>query len=28
MPAFDAERLPDVDLDAVIAYLGAMGGVR
>jgi hypothetical protein len=21
-------RLPDVDLDAVIAYLGAMGGVR
>ncbi len=27
MPAFDAEKLPDADLDAVIAYLGAMGAV-
>ena len=24
MPAFDAEKLPDADLDAVVAYLGAM----
>ena len=24
MPAFDAEKLPDADLDAVIAYLGAI----
>ena len=24
MPAFDAEKLSDADLDAVIAYLGAM----
>jgi mono/diheme cytochrome c family protein len=27
MPAFDAEKLPDADLDAVIAYLGAMAAV-
>jgi mono/diheme cytochrome c family protein len=27
MPAFDAEKLSNADLDAVIAYLGAMGGV-
>ena len=28
MPAFDAEKLPDADLDAVIAYLGAMAPGR
>jgi cytochrome c1 len=26
MPAFDAQRLSDTDLDAVIAYLQAMAG--
>jgi mono/diheme cytochrome c family protein len=27
MPPFDAEKLPDADLDAVIAYLGAVAAV-